>query len=224
MVSRERAHKSLAIVTLHADPRAAAGAWEGGGTNNYIRELIVALAGSDWHVTVLTRWADPQLPEREAISSRIHLMRLRIGDVGPIDKRLLNDMHATSLAAAERALEEAGKPHLLHSVYWNSGRVARDLSLTWKIPFVHTVISNGQRRVLEGALDHPEARIAKEQLVYEGACFIFCIACQERDDLVTFYRIDPRKIAVVGRPVDDRFLYPCHDELGRPAPVGRMRA
>lgn len=210
------ARRSLAIVTLHADPMAASGTWEGGGTNSYIREMMVGLAASDWQVTVLTRWADPELPERETISNRMTVVRLRIGEVGPIDKRLLNGMHHLSVKATREAFRQNDPPQLLHSVYWNSGRVARELSAGWGVRFVHTVISNGWRRVNEGALDHPEARLQVERIVYNDAAFVFCIANQERDDLVEHYGVDHRKIIVVGRPVADNFIRPCHDELGKP--------
>lgn len=177
---------------------------------------MIGLAVNNWRVTVLTRWADPQLPEIEAVSPQLRIVRLRIGDVARLDKRLLNDLHLESLAAAEHALSDIGKPRLIHSVYWNSGRVAMELSGRHNIPFVHTVISNGWRRQKYGLADQPAARLATEAKVFGSAFAIFCVSEEERRDLLEYYAVSPMKIRVVGRPVADVFQHPCHDELGRP--------
>ncbi|HET8799044.1 MAG TPA: glycosyltransferase [Thermoanaerobaculia bacterium] len=126
-------------------------------------------------------------------------------------------MHAQSVSAVRAALRASPAPiELLHSVYWNSGRVALDLSREFGVRFVHTVISNGRRRVLVGAEEDGDRRTAVEQEVFEGAFRIFCICPAERDDLVSLYGIDPMKIMVIGRPVSIEFLVPPHDQLGTP--------
>jgi D-inositol-3-phosphate glycosyltransferase len=177
---------------------------------------MLGLSRKGWSLTILTRWADPRLLERERVSPKIKIIRLRIGEVAPIDKRRLNDLHPTSLAAARSALA-APAVNLLHSVYWNSGRVAMDLSDELGIPFVHTVISNGWRRWQQGARDQPRERLEVERRVFTSAFAVFCVSRQERADLVEHYAIDPGKVVVVGRPVAYSFLHPCRDELGRPS-------
>lgn len=166
---------------------------------------------------MLTRWADSSLPEQEILSSRLEIVRLRIGEIGPIDKRLLGGLHVESMSAVRSALVEMPDLALIHSVYWNSGRVAMELASARGIPFVHTVISNGWRRQHHGLLDQPADRLALEQRVFHAAFWIFCVALQERDDLVEHYGVDPSRILVVGRPVAAVFNYPSHNELGKPA-------
>jgi hypothetical protein len=98
-----------------------------------------------------------------------------------------------------------------------------DLSKELGISFVHTVISNGWRRQAENAHDQPSSRLDVERTVFHAAFAIFCIANEERDDLIKRYGVNSRKIAVVGRPVASSFLNPCRDELGRPArPIVRL--
>jgi D-inositol-3-phosphate glycosyltransferase len=206
----------LALITLHADPSKPSGTGEGGGTHSYIRELMVALPKENWNLTVLTRWADANLPEFETISSRVRIVRLRIGEVNPLDKRLLNGFHRTSLTAAEKALKVVSKVDLIHSVYWNSGRVAADLSKKLKLRFVQTVISNGWRRLQQGAKDQPLIRLKIEKQVFTSAFTIFCISHEERDDLVNHYEVDSDKIVIIGRPVANNFRHPPHDEMGKP--------
>jgi D-inositol-3-phosphate glycosyltransferase len=206
----------LALITLHADPSTASGTSEGGGTHSYIRELMIALPKNNWNLTVLTRWADTRLPEFETISSSIRIIRLRIGEVTSLDKRLLDDFHYTSLAAAENALKTVSKVDLIHSVYWNSGRVAMDLSKKLSLRFVHTVISNGWRRLQQGAKDQSSIRLKVERQVFNSAFTIFCISGEERDDLINNYSVDSNKIVIVGRPVAYSFRHPSHDEMGKP--------
>jgi D-inositol-3-phosphate glycosyltransferase len=158
------------------------------------------------------------LPERQEISPDAQIVRVRIGDVAPIDKRLLDGMHDESLARVREAIASSPPaPNLLHSVYWNSGRVAADLARELRIRFVHTVISNGARRQAAGASENAQQRITTESRVFAEAFRIFCVAHEEADDLVSLYGVDAEKIIVVGRPVSIAFLRPPHDERGRPA-------
>jgi D-inositol-3-phosphate glycosyltransferase len=208
--------KHLAVISLHADPATPSGAGEGGGTHAYVRELMMGLARSGSHVTVLTRWANPNLHANEYPCANIRIIRLRIGAVAPVDKRELDSLHHVSLAEARRALLDSA-PDLIHSIYWNSGRVALDLGRILHCPFVHTVISNGWRRRNAGAQDQPLERIEVENRVFAGAFAIFCVSSEERNDLIDHYGVTPDKTFIVGRPVSATFRSPCRDEWGRPA-------
>jgi len=206
----------LVLISLHADPTTPSGAGEGGGTHAYVRELTVGLLQSQWRLTVVTRWADSGLPQRENLAANISIIRLQIGPVAPIDKRLLNDFHTISLTEALRTLS-GEHIDLIHSVYWNSGRLAQELARSFYRPFVHTVISNGWRRLQEGARNQPSARVEIETLVFTAAFAVFCISHEERYDLIEHYGVSRDKVIVVGRPVAPAFLCPCRDEYGRPS-------
>jgi D-inositol-3-phosphate glycosyltransferase len=205
------------MVSLHADPATAAGAAGGGGTHSYLRELLTALPRRGRSITVITRRTSVSLPARQILSRSAEILRVQIGSLAPVDKRLLDGMHALSVDAVRAAITSSGESvRLLHSVYWNSGRVALDLSREFGIPFVHTVISNGRRRSSVGTEANDSRREEVEQQVFDGALWIFCICPAERDDLVELYGVDTAKIIVVGRPVSVDFLVPAHDELGNP--------
>jgi glycosyltransferase involved in cell wall biosynthesis len=210
----------VVLITLHADPTAAPGFGDGGGTHAYVRELMFGLTRNSWRVTVMTRWSNPNLPQEEAISPRLRLIRLRVGEVQAIDKRLLDGLHAVSFGAARAALKDIHDAALLHSVYWNSGRLAMDLGHDMGIPFVHTVISNGWRRWCRGVHDEAATRRGVEHQVFSRAAAIFCVSRQERTDLIEHYGVEPGKVVIVGRPVASSFLRPCHDESGQPAQHG----
>lgn len=208
--------RRVVIVTLHADPSTPAGVHEGGGTHKYVAELMSALPKNGWLVTVLTRRTSDSQGEREEVSADVELFRLTIGSLAPVDKRVLNDLHNSSLSAARSVLAARRDIALIHSVYWNSGRLAADLSRELTVPFVHTVISNGCRRLAEGLVDQPKARVEVETRVFCTASCVLCVSEEERADVIEFYGVDPQRALSVGRPVSPRFLAPCRDELGNP--------
>jgi len=220
-VSKERDGTPLVLlISLHADPLSASGVGEGGGTHAYLRELIKELALAGRPCGLITRRADTALDPTQILSRRAYLFRIDIGPPGSLDKRRLNEFHDEAVRETRRALTLLPiRPGILHSVYWNSGRVALDLSREMEIPFVHTVISNGARRRLEGAHDQPPEREDIEREVFSQASAIFAVSGEEKDDLVEHYGVDASKIRVVGRPVDISFLEPAHDECGRPRPI-----
>jgi D-inositol-3-phosphate glycosyltransferase len=209
--------KKIVLICLHADPFDPAGLGEGGGTHSYLRELIEFYAVTRLEYIVMTRWSNPNLPPAQPLQGNGKLVRLRIGPLGPLDKRVLDDFHNVTVTEIENKLRSTiGVPDFLHSAYWNSGRAAMDLSRRWSVRFVHSVISNGWRRLRAGLVDQPACRITVERAVFHAAHRIFCISQQERRDLCEGYEIDPSRLVVVGRPVARRFLEPCRDGLGQP--------
>lgn len=208
------------LLSLHADPFSPSGVGEGGGTHAYLRELMREFALANRHCILITRRANRKSEREEYLGRTIRLFRIDTGPPGPLDKRRLNEFHHESLSRSIRIVNGLpSQPNVIHSVYWNSGRLAFDLSKELQIPYVHTVISNGVRRRLEGAYDQPPERESIEQKVFSGAWAIFSISSEERDDLMEHYGIDGAKIRVVGRPVADSFLNPAHDECGLPRPL-----
>src|SRR3954447_20276109 len=87
------AQRHVVIISLHADPATAAGAAEGGGTHSYLRELLAMLPRRGWRCTVLTRWASKSVPQKQRLSAYGQVERLKIGPVGRIDKKVLDDLH-----------------------------------------------------------------------------------------------------------------------------------
>ena len=206
----------VVLICLHADPVTPPGIADGGGTHSYIREVLSLLLKDKINHLFLTRWSDPSLPDNQKISDYGCVKRLNIGSVGPMHKSCLNDYHQTTVERIKSALKEFDKPALLHSVYWNSGRAAMDISQELQIPFIHTVISNGWRRQYEGYLDHTPERIDVEKEVYNSAAKVLCICSQEAEDLITSYNVPKKNISIVGRPVSETFQVPARDGYGHP--------
>lgn len=207
----------LLIISLHADPTSPAGIGEGGGTHSYIRELLTFFSTKKLEILLVTRKSNPCLPDYEKISDTCKIHRIIVKHEYPLDKKELYDLHDISVQETERIIKKCNfVPDLIHSVYWNSGQVAKELSNKLKIPYVHTVISNGLRRKTVGMKETLEQRYKIEKEIFQFATYIFCITPSERIDLVNLYQIDAKKIIIPGRPVSSDFLYPAHDDFGIP--------
>lgn len=207
---------AIVLICLHADPISAPGIGGGGGTHSYLRELTAVLEGASISYIMLTRWADASLPEKVVLSRHGGLIRLDIGGRTSMDKRFLDDHHEISVKRIEEVLAHYGRPKLFHSIYWNSGRAAAELASRLKIPFFHTVISNGKRRAIVSYDNHPPHRVTVEAQVFHAAARIFCICNQEREDLLRLYDVPSERISVVGRPVASTFFVPCRNGYGEP--------
>jgi hypothetical protein len=207
----------ILLVSLHADPSMPSGVGEGGGTHSYIRELMVGMVTKERNCIIVTRKQAPHLSSKEEIGKFISLYRIEIGNDWILDKKELNKYHKESLSQIEYIIKTTQRKLIaIHSVYWNSGRVAMELSKRYKIPYLHTIISNGKRRVKEGAVNIATERIEIETLVFNNAQYIFSITKSEKEDIVSLYDVPPEKIVVVGRVIDKAFLSPSHDDTGIP--------
>ena len=210
-------HGEVLIISLHADPSVPSGVGEGGGTHAYLREITAGLAMLGRTCRLVTRRISPALEDRVSISPLATLFRIDIGPPGQLDKKYLNDFFEPTLAIIRNIIKGTErKPSVIHSVYWNSGRVALELSHETGIPFVHTVISNGTGRRLRGARGQESIREVIERKIFHGAHRIFSISASEKEDLVNLYSVPEEKIVVIGRPVDPCYQHAAHDETGRP--------
>lgn len=208
---------NLLMISLHADPTAPAGIGEGGGTHSYIRELLTFLSDKDMNILLITRKSHPYLQEQEFISSHCMIRRIILNGENLIDKKLFYGLHKQTMEIIQEVLEDyCFSPDLIHSIYWNSGQVAIDLSKLIGIPFVHTVISNGLRRNMTGYTEAIPERFSVEKTIFENAAYIFCITTSEKEDLINLYGISEKKLVIPGRPISKAFKYPAHDNFGIP--------
>jgi glycosyltransferase involved in cell wall biosynthesis len=156
------------------------------------------------------------LPNVEQYNDFCTVIRLHNGEAEPIDKGILWQFHEENLNHLEKYIAEHGKPLVIHSVYWNSGRLAMELSKKIDVPYVHSVISNSRGRVARGAVEKVSIRDGYEQQVFERAKWVICVSNEERDDLHNFYSIPLDRIIVAGQYIHQSFWIPAHDRNGFP--------
>lgn len=221
--------KHILIISLHADPMLPAGIGEYGGGHMYPYELLTGLSKEKFKVSLITRKCDPSLPSIDYINDFTTIYRMDYSDYTFHDKRDFYQLRDVSFSIACALLDKYNiKPDIIHSLYWNSGYLALQLSHKLQIPYVHSPISVGAVIKERKTKDIEPHRIDTEQTVFENASVIFSITESERNDIITYYGIDSAKITIIGRPVAKEYLYPIHDEWGNvrnqnmqyvPAPV-----
>lgn len=207
----------IVIISIHADATMPPGLGEWGGTHAYMRELISGLARKKRKCVFITRRVFESLPEYEQISEYVDIYRVDIDGVSLVDKKKLNSLHAISKTKIQSVIQGLMiKPYILHSVYWNSGRVAMELSSELGIPWVHTVISNVLRRRIAGVNDEAMEREKIEHLIFSKTSKILCVSRDEKDGIISLYGIPEDKIAVVGQEIHNSFISPVHNSIGNP--------
>ncbi|MNB96457.1 D-inositol 3-phosphate glycosyltransferase [compost metagenome] len=206
---------TILIISIHADPSMPPGVGEWGGTHTYMKELLIELSSIDCNVIFITRRGYSDQPLFEQINDSCCIHRIDLGTFGYFDKRSLFDLHDATVEKIDHLWTTfSEKPDIIHSVYWNSGHATVKLSQKYNVPFVHSVISNGRGRNARGADNTAKNRIHTEQMVYDSASQIICVAESEKQEIISFYHIAEEKIIVAGQFVHPTFLYPAHDALG----------
>lgn len=202
---------------MHADPAMPPGYGECGGTQTYMRELLDEFGKLNIFCILITRKSMHYLPDEEQYNPTCKIVRLINGNDEPMSKLLLYQYHTENLKKISQIIDSQEElPSIIHSVYWNSGRLAMELSEKYCIPFVHSVISNSKGRVSRGAYEPMPQRAKYEQEIYIHAQKILCVSEDEKNDLIKFYHISEKKLIVCGQYVDDSFIAPSHDANGYP--------
>ena len=207
--------KHILIISLHADPMLPAGIGEYGGGHMYPYELLTGLSKENFKVSLITRKCDSFLPNVDRINEFTTIYRMDYGNFTFHDKRDFYLLKEISFSLACALLDQYHiQPDIIHSLYWNSGYLALQLSHKLHIPYVHSPISVGAVIKKKKTKDIEPHRIDMEQIVFENASVIFSITESEKKDIISYYGIDRAKIAIIGRPIAKEYLYPIHDEWG----------
>lgn len=210
-------HNYVLLITIHADPAMPPGYGECGGTQTYMKELLDEFGKLGICCVLFTRKSMSYLPSEEQYNATCKVIRLINGDEEPMSKLLLYQYHEQNLKAISDYISSQEElPTVIHSVYWNSGRLALELSERFHIPFVHSVISNSRGRINRGAYEPIPQRAEYEQNIYSCAQKILCVSEDEKNDLIKFYHISSDKLVVCGQYVDAAFICPSHNSNGYP--------
>ena len=213
----------ILLLTIHADPAMPPGYSEWGGTHTYMRELLDTFGKLHIKCVLITRRTMKELPPIEHYNEYCDIYRLKNGDIAPMDKTKLHEYHEANLLAIQQIIRDIGEPpKVIHSVYWNSGRIGVELSKLYKVPLVHSVISNSRGRQIRGAYEPLPQRADYEQIVYNHATWILCVSEDEKNDLEKYYNVSPEKLIVAGQYIDFSFVLPSRDDNGFPRLNSRM--
>jgi len=196
---------------------AALGGKETGGMNVYVRELSRELGARDLLVDIYTRSQDASRDRLRGLWPNVRVIHIPAGPEKPYGKHLVFE-HLPQFAEGMRefALQERLSYDLIHSHYWLSGWVAREVASVTPLPTVHMFHTLGRGKDAAARNEEQKEtaiRIEVEQeLVHDLDCLTVATPLG-KEQMVELYACDPAKIAVVPLGVDlDMFRPIPHHE------------
>ncbi|MCD6519618.1 MAG: glycosyltransferase [Anaerolineae bacterium] len=207
------------MLSVHTSPLAALGGKETGGMNVYVRELSRQLCKRGWQVDCFTRLQDPSQPRIELRIPGCRVIHIPAGPAEHIDRRKLFPFLPEFVQGVrDFAASEGVSYDLLHSHYWLSGWVARELQREWQVPVVHMFHTLGRMKDL--VADKPSDREASnraevEQEIMDFADRIVAATPLDRQQMLDLYQVDEAKIVVIPCGVDLELFRPIDPQVAR---------
>ena len=203
----------IAMISVHTCPLATLGGKESGGMNVYVRDLTRELGRAGIGVDVFTRSQDEHQPHiKHDLGNGNRVFHIPAGAERPLPKTELFECVSEFVGGARLAaalLEE--RYDLIHSHYWLSGVVARELRSWWGVPMVHMAHTLGavKNRVAQRAQEQePALRLEHEAMLPGWADTLVVSTESERVEVERISNVDNGHIAVIPPGVDLSVFHP----------------
>ena len=208
--------KRAAFITLHACPLAAPGQGKSGGMNVYVRQLAAALGDLGMQIDIFTREHADVANRIETIGTNVRVIHIRAGEpeahVGELYAHLPEFLDQLNAFKEEEGL----KYDVVHSHYWLSSWVGRELSQATGAPHVVTFHTLGLIKMQSRAGEvEPAERPVVEAEVMATADRIIAFSPHERDAMARLYGADAGKVSLVPCGVDLSLFRPLDQKSVR---------
>lgn len=190
------------MLSVHTSPLAAPGGKETGGMNVYVRELARHLGQRGWQVDIFTRAQDETTPRiQEQPGPGCRTIQVPAGPRTAVDRREVFRYLPDFVEGVRQFCTKEGLSYeLIHSHYWLSGWVARELKRVWNVPVVHMFHTLGRMKdMVAGSTGQREAsnRAHVEQEIMAFADRIIAATPLDRQQMLKLYHVDEPKIVVI---------------------------
>ena len=202
-----------AFITLHACPLAAPGRGKSGGMNVYVRQLASALGELGMKIDIFTREHSDVANRVETIGSNVRVIHINVGEPDAhLDE--LYDLLPDFLEQLNKFREKEGLEYdVVHSHYWLSSWVGRELSQELAIPHVVTFHTLSLIKMQSRAGEEEQSeRSVIETKVIATADRIIAFSPHERDAMARLYAADANKITLVPCGVDLEVFRPLNQK------------
>ena len=182
-------------ISYHTSPYSSLGINDGGGLNVYVQQISKHLSNKH-NVTVVTAEKAENFKNEN----------LEFYSLNLFDPHLPMDDKELYLIEFQKKLEETFELNnfdVIHSHYWLSGLVAKDISGKFNIPYIFTSHSLGV--FLEG---YNNERTDCEKIVMTSSNFVTASTNYENILLSESYKIDKKKIKLIKPGVDENLFSP----------------
>jgi len=206
----------VAFITLHACPLAAPGQGKSGGMNVYVRQLATALGEMGMKIDIFTREHLDVVNRVETIGPNVRVIHLKAGE----PDAHLGDLYAFLPDFLEQLNdfreEEGWEYDVVHSHYWLSAWVGRELSQAINVPHVVTfhTLSLIKMQSRAGEIEQTERPVVEAE-VMATADHIIAFSPHERDAMARLYGADARKVSLVPCGVDLEVFRPLDQKSVR---------
>jgi D-inositol-3-phosphate glycosyltransferase len=191
------------MISFHTSPLARPGGRGAGGMNVYVRQLSLALSRLGHQVDIFTRRAGRGTPRVQPLAAGVRVITLPGGPLNA-DKDLLHSYLPQFVAALQRFVRgERSRYDIIHSHYWLSGAVGRQLADAWGVPHLTMFHTLGAVKNRSRLSEHePASRIAEEERIAAAAHRIIVGSEHERRFLEQLYGADTETITTIPLGVD----------------------
>ena len=210
----------IAMLSVHTCPLATLGGKDTGGMNVYVRELSRELGRRGIAVDVFTRSQDPHVPPIRWFGGNARAIHVPAGPEQPLDKKALW-RYMPDFATQVRRIAAVDGLHydLVHSHYWLSALVARDLrDGGWDAPIVHmfhTLAAMKEAVGHERGYREDRRRLEAEREIVGSVDAIVAATPLDREQMIAHYQAPAERIHVVPPGVNL--------DLFRPIPLEEAR-
>ena len=182
-------------LSFHTSPYSELGVNDGGGLNVYVQQISQHLSNNH-DVTVVTAEKAESFKKENL---EFYSLNLFEPDLSMDDKEL----HLIEFQEKLEETFELNNFDVIHSHYWLSGLVAKNISDKFKIPFIFTSHSLGV--FLEG---YNNERADCEKIIMTAANFVTTSSNYENSLISESYKIDKKKIKLIKPGVDENLFSP----------------
>ncbi len=207
----------IAMISIHSCPLGMLGGRDTGGMNVYIRELAREMGKRGHAVDIYTMAHQPQHEPLMNLGQNVRLIHLETGVDEEMPKVAIYD-YIQRLACGAENFRKSDDLHydLIHSHYWLSGLVGKQLQTWWHVPHIVMFHTLGAVKNSIGIGEYePDLRIESEREVVCNCDRIIASTAKEREDLVKHYGASPDKIAIIPCGVNLDLFKPIDKEIAR---------
>ena len=211
--------RKIALISEHASPLASAGSVDSGGQNIYVAQVARHLARIGYQVDVFTRRDNANQAEIVQWQPRVRVIHVPAGPAHFVRKEELLPLMDEFSRYVTNFARMQGDYAVVHANFFMSALVAMHLKRALGTPFLVTFHALGRvRRLHQNEADQfPAARMDIEDQAIAQANAIIAECPQDREDLVTLYRADPRRISVIPCGFDKAEFWPIARPFARRA-------
>ncbi len=214
----------IAMLSIHSSPVGDLGTRDNGGMSVYIRELARELGNSGVFVDVFTLCQNqpvssiiPMFKNVRLIRLNVRLKHLDIQAGQKITKKNLFDYLPAVFAAFNETFEKEGLTYdLVHSHYWLSGVLGRQIKQVHGMPHITTFHTMGAVKNRACSQEsEPASRIEQEKELAADCDRIVASTQNETHDLISMYHVAAEKIGVVPAGVNLALFQPVDKAAAR---------